>query len=89
MRKNPKDYLEQRFLNKSGSVGIVEYPNVDKSGWVLIEPETDELYGKVQWRDEYGTMKNKFEVVELNYKQTRYIFCKSGLGELIIVNKIV
>ena len=54
-------------------------------GWVLIEHETDEFYGRVQWRDEKGEMTNKFKAVERNYYRTGYLFCDSGLGELKIV----
>lgn len=57
----------------------------NEAGWVLIQPETDEFYGRVQWRDENGTMTDLFKVVERNYDNTGYRFCDAGLGELKIV----
>lgn len=59
--------------------------NEQREGWVLIQRETDEYYGIVQWRDENGIMTNKREPVELNWpKADKYIFCNAGLGELKI-----
>lgn len=56
-----------------------------KAGWVLIQRETDEFYGIVQWRDEDGVMTDETQIVEQNYKREGYMFCNSGLGELNIV----
>lgn len=56
-----------------------------KAGWILIQQETDEFYGIVQWRTEDGTMTDKTQTTERNYKNDGYVFCNSGLGELKII----
>lgn len=56
-----------------------------KAGWILIQQETDEFYGIVQYRDSKGKMTDETEIVERNYKGDGYVFCNSGLGELKII----
>jgi len=57
----------------------------DLSGWVLIQNETDEFYGQVQWRNEHGIMTDKKEIVEVGH-DWKYRFCKSGMGKLVLVD---
>lgn len=64
---------------------MIQAKEQDLSGWILIEPETDEFYGRVQWRNEHGVMIDRFEVVEQNYNRTGYVFCRAGLGKLVLV----
>lgn len=54
-------------------------------GWILIQHETDEFYGMVQWRYESGEMTDKKEIVERWPPDMHYVFSKSGMGKLKIV----
>lgn len=55
-----------------------------KEGWVLVQRETDEFYGIVQYRDNHGNLTDETQIVETGFSG-KYVFCNAGLRELKIV----
>lgn len=55
-----------------------------KAGYILIEHETDEFLGRVQWRDENGNMTDDIKTVH-KWPNHGYVFCNAGLGVLEII----